>query len=163
MKNKLFSAVLICASNATMAKAQKIMEFEDGTSIALSGTEVEPYIKYNDFNVSEIKQDVQSFYKMDGNTLKISILGELKSILVELNIYRIHKNQIYPYYISVEEQTNHEEVYCSLNFLVNEGSKFDSKHYVSTNSEAENVKIRNFRVCSDQKSGIETFYNFLIK
>lgn len=169
MKKLLLGAILVTALFSLKVTAQTKVKFEDGKTITLTGTSVGTYTDISPFKAGEVLQIMQTFYKMDGDTIEIAIYGELNNTFVDFNIYRVHKNQLNTYYFEIVEQIGENEkvLYYTLDFRSKDEKPEDKpiRHkyfpFGASNSEPVYDTVFSFSVYCDTKEGLEKLFNFV--
>lgn len=138
--------------------AQTKIEFRDGKSMTLNGKLIGTFAKPDFFDATIIDKNIQALYSMDGDTLEISVysLYSNKSF-DDLEIFRIHKNQIDLANFSVSDETNDEDkvTHHSLSFYALDDQKFRYKKYTIYSSKGEAKEFNTFTIYSHQKEGLE--------
>jgi len=138
--------------------AQTKIVFRDGNSMTLNGTSIGTYVQPDFFDATITKKNILNYYKLDGDTLEISIYSEWPGKRMnKMNIYRINKNQIDKDYLSISEETNENGVVTEydLAFTALDETKFKYKKYDIYSSIGQPTSFNVFSITCNQKEGLE--------
>lgn len=166
MKKILLGALFVSAIFGSTVTAQITAKFEDGKTMSYKGTSVGPYTLYGAFEPLELEQNVQTIYRMDGDTLEVVSYGELNKKMIELSVTRLHKNQIKQSTLKIKDQDaeNGRAIYYALVIDADGNDKrFNNKSYSFDDSEGREMMIYGFNVNCDTKEGLEKLLVLLKK
>ena len=149
---------------ATTLFAQTKIEFRDGKSLTLNGTLVGTFAKPDFFDPTLVEKNYSTTYKLDGDTLEIAVYSEYANkSFDDLEIFRIHKNQINLDYFAIQDETNDDEkvTHYSLSFSALDEEKFHYKEFTIYSSVGTPKEFNTFTIYSDQKEGLEALEHLI--
>lgn len=144
--------------------AQTKIDFRDGKSITLKGDLVGTFDKPDFFDPTIIEKTHYTYSKADGDTLEISVYSEYANkSFDDLEIFRIHKNQIDLNYLAVLEEINDEEkvIHYSLSFSSLDDQKFQYKKYTIYSSVGVPKEFNTFTIYSNTIEGLDALFNLI--
>jgi hypothetical protein len=144
--------------------AQTKIDFRDGKSLTLKGKLAGTFAKPDFFDPTIAEKNIQSFYMIDGDTLEICVYSlYANKSFDDLEIYRIHKNQIDIDYLAVSEEKNDEEkvIHYSLSFSSLDDLKFQYKKYTIYSSVGVPKEFNTFTIYSNTIEGLDTLVQLI--
>jgi len=143
--------------------AQTTVTFKDKSTYAVDGRCLGERKIFNYSKPEEVERIEKSFYKIDNDTIEISVYTEfVTKKMDELWVYRFHNNQLNTQELAVSDETQDDGqfLFYTINFAAIEG-KFNSKKYTYENAKGEKLSLEFFNINSEQQEGLEALVHLI--
>lgn len=146
------------------ATAQTTVKFEDKSTKTIDGKLIGTLLTYDAVNKKQVEENVKTWYKVDGDTIEISVYSEsIAKQMEDFYIYRIHRNQLTldVLYTTEQPDASGKMQYYVLFLVPVEGVELKYTSYDFTSSAGETAFNDYFAIRSNKKEGLEELIQLL--